>query len=303
MDNGIGERQNSAENLRLLAAQRAFYSRAKRIAAVQAWAAGLCPIVGAVLTALRPEADVWAAMIGVGTALADTAWLDPGQAELRKCGANAQEAFDTAVFLLEPNEALKGACPTHEEIYEAAKANAGSKVGSLLDWYPKKAAEVSLAHGRLVCQRTNLWWDSKLRRRYRGWVIGSVVVVSVLSVCLGLAEQWSMHRFMLAVVAPLFPAIMWAIRECKRQKDGAADLDRLRGYTEQLWDRASKNTISDEELTLRSRELQDAVLVGRRERAVVFDWIYSRLRRKQEEQMNVGADVMVAELRNGATKD
>ena len=302
MDNGIGSRQNSPENLKLLAAQRVFYSRAKKIAAVQAWMAGVCPVFGAVLTALRPEADVWAALIGVGAALADTAWLDPRQAEYRKCGANAQEAFDSAVLQIGTNEALKGACPTHEEIHEAAKQNVGSKTGSLVDWYPKKATELSLAQGRLICQRTNLWWDSELRRRYRGRVIACVGFVSVFAVCVGLAEQWTIRRLVLAVGAPLFPAVMWAIRECKRQKDAAAELDRLRGYTEQLWDRVSNNTISEEELTQCSRNLQDAILVGRRERAVVFDWIYRRLRRQHEEQMNVGADDMAAELANRAIR-
>lgn len=298
MDNGIGTRQNSPANLKLLAAQRVFYSRAKKIAAVQAWMAGLCPVFGAVMTAFRPEADVWAAMIGVGAALADTAWLDPKQSEYRKCGANAQEAFDSAVLQLGTNEALKGACPSHEEIHEAAAQNVGSKTGSLVDWYPKKATELSLAQGRLICQRTNLRWDSELRRRYRGWVIASVVLVSVFAVCLGLAEHWSMRRLVLAIIAPLFPALMWAIREWKRQKDASADLDRLRGYTEQLWSRVTKNTISEDELTQCSRNLQDAILVGRRERAVVFDWIYRRLRRQHEEQMNIGADAMASELTN-----
>jgi hypothetical protein len=298
MDNGIGSRQNLPANLKLLAAQRVFYSRAKKIAGVQVWMVGLCPVFGAILTTLKPEADVWAAVIGVGAALADTAWLDPKQAEYRKCGANAQEAFDSAVLQLEPNEALKGACPTHEEIHHAAMENVGSKTGSLIDWYPKKASELLLAQGRLICQRTNLWWDSELRRRYRGWVMASVVFLSVVGICTGLAEQWSMRRFVLAIVAPLFPALMWAIRECKRQRDAAADLDRLRGYTEQLWSRVSNNAISDDELTQRSRELQDAILVGRRERAVVFDWIYSLLRRQHEEQMNIGADAMASELSN-----
>jgi hypothetical protein len=249
MDNGISSRQNSPENLQLLTAQRLFYSRAKLIAAVQASMAGLCPVVGVVLTTIKPEADVWVAIAGIGAALADTAWLDPKQTELRKCGANTQELFDCAVLQLEGNEALKGNCPTHEDIYEAAELHPPSKAQLLLDWYPKKASEVPLAQGRLICQRTNLWWDSKLRRRYRGWIIAAVTAVSGVGVCVGVAEQWSVGRFVLAVLAPLFPALMWAIRESKRQKDGAADLDRLREYAEQLWRSVSKNTISEDELT------------------------------------------------------
>lgn len=303
MDNGIRSRQNLPENIQLLAAQRAFYSRAKMFAASQASIAGLCPLLAAVLTTLKPELDVWAAVVGIVVALADTVWLDPRQAELRKCGANTQELFDCAVLKLEENLALKGACPTHEDIYEAAERCPQSTADLLMDWYPKGAAEVPLAQGRVICQRTNLWWDSKLRRRYRGWIIAAVAVVSGLAVCLGVAEQWRMDRFVLSVITPLLPPVMWAIRECKRQEAGAADLDRLREYTEQLWQRVSKSIISEKELTQCSRDLQDAILVGRRERAVVFDWIYSWLRNSQEDQMNVGADSMVAELYNNQTSD
>jgi hypothetical protein len=91
---------------------------------------------------------------------------------------------------------------------------------------------------------------------------------------------------------------MWAGREYKRQTDGAAELDRLRDTAERLWNHMLKSGISEAEIESSARPLQDAILVGRRERATVFDWIYSRLRKKQEDQMNVGAETMIQEIRN-----
>ena len=54
------------------------------------------------------------------------------------------------------------------------------------------------------------------------------------------------------------------------------------------------------EATSRSRELQNAILLCRRTNPFVFDWIYWRSRRDYEEQMNVGAENMVAQV-NTAT--
>ena len=297
MSNGIGDRQNTPDNLQLLAAQRSFYAKAKRLAAIQAGLAAMVPIIAAAMTAFRPKTAGWAAIIAIVSALADTWFLDPKQSEWRKCGANTQEKFDCAVLLIAHNEALEGTCPTPEEIFEAEQEYRPDPKAPLPDWYPKKATELPLALGRLVCQRTNLWWDSKLRRRYRGWVVITVVIISAASFLFGFAKHWSLEQFVLAVVAPLLPALMWAGREYKRQTDGAAELDRLRDTAERLWNHMLKSGISEAEIESSARPLQDAILVGRRERATVFDWIYRRLRKKQEDQMNVGAEKMIQEIR------
>lgn len=297
MNNGIGDRQNTADSLQLLAAQRVFYTRAKRLAAIQAWLAALVPIVAAVMTALWPKAAGWAAILGIGAALADTWFLDPKQSEWRKCGANTQEKFDRAVLVIAHNEALEGSCPSPEEIFEAEQEYRPNPKVPLSDWYPKKATELPLALGRLVCQRTNMWWDSKLRRRYRGWVVITSVTITAASFLFGFAKHWSLEQFVLAVLAPLFPALMWAGREYKRQTDGATELDRLRDTTERLWNHMLQSSVSEVEIESSARPLQDAILVGRRERATVFDWIYGRLRKKQEEQMNVGAEKMIQDIR------
>lgn len=301
MNNGIGDRQNMRENLQLLAAQRVFYAKAKRLAAIQAWLAAMVPVVAAAITTVDPKTAGWAAIIGIAAAMADTLLLDPKQSEWRKCGANTQEKFDCAVLVMPRNEALEGGCPTPEEVFEASQGYRPNPKAPLPDWYPKKATELPLALGRLVCQRTNLVWDSKLRRRYRGWVVVAVVIISAASFLFGFTKHWSLEQFVLAVGAPLFPALMWAGREYKRQTEGAADLDRLRNATEHLWSHMLKSVLSEADIESSARPFQDAILVGRRERTTVFDWIYHRLRKKQEEQMNVGAEEMIREIQTRRT--
>jgi len=125
----------------------------------------------------------------------------------------------------------------------------------------------------------------------------SVVIACVL--LLGLINGISLQKFVLAMVAPLLPALVWARREYRRQKDTALRSDRLRAYGESLWEQVIKNRVDESEVSKRSRELQDAILIRRQESAPVFDWIYKLLRSEHEEQMNIGAQKMVDEVIQG----
>jgi SMODS-associating 4TM effector domain len=299
MDNGIIARQNSPANIRLLAAQRSLYSRAKWVATVQACVAGLTPLAGATAVAANPHLDVWAAFAGIVVALFDTAWLDPWQSRLRNLAANVQEAFDCEVLQLPWNDVLAGRRPSPEDIYEAAEGYKPSSAAPLEDWYPQAAAALPLYQGRLICQRTNCWWDSKLRRRYSNWVVAAMSFLSVSVVAIGMLNGISLQKFVLAVMAPLLPAALWATREWQRQRETAVESDRRKEYSESLWDQVVRAEVAEPEVSTRSRQLQDSILVLRRESALVFDWVYRCLRGKHEEQMNVGAERMVHEIGHG----
>lgn len=298
MDNGITSRQNSPENIRLLAAQRCLYSRAKGLAAVQVFLAGLTPVVGAIAVALKPDTDTWAAFAGIIVAFVDTIWLDPKQKRLRNLAASVQEHFDCTVLQLTWNAALAGRHPSPEDIHEAAEAHTPSSAAPLEDWYPHAVNAVPLYQGRLICQRTNCWWDSKLRQRYCNWIFGTVFVLSTCVFALGLLNGISLQKFVLAVMAPLLPAGLWAAREWRRQSETALESDRQKEDSESLWGQVVRGEVAEPEVSRRSRELQDAILVRRRGNAPVFDWVYRRLRSKQEDQMNVAAEVMVNQIRH-----
>lgn len=298
MDNGITSRQNSPENMRLLAAQRCLYSRAKRLAAIQVFLAGLTPVAGAIAVALKPDADTWAALAGMIVAFVDTIWLDPKQKRLRNLGASVQEHFDCNVLQLPWNAALAGRHPSPEDIHDAAEGHTPSSVAPLEDWYPRAVSALPLYQGRLICQRTNCWWDSKLRQRYCNWIFGMVFVLSASVFASGLMNGMSLQKFVLAVMAPLLPAALWAAREWRRQSETAVESDRQKEDSESLWGRCVRGEVAEPEVSRRSRELQDAILVRRRGNAPVFDWVYRRLRRKQEDQMNVAAEAMVNEVQH-----
>ncbi len=150
MDNGIISRQNLAGNISLLAAQRSLYSRAKKLAGVQAFVAGITPVVGAIAVAINPSVDVWAAFVGIVVAFFDTAWLDPRQSKLRTLAAKVQEEFDCNVLQLPWNDALAGRHPSPEDIHEAAGEHTPSSAAPLENWYPRAVASLPLYEGRLI---------------------------------------------------------------------------------------------------------------------------------------------------------
>jgi hypothetical protein len=227
----------------------------------------------------------------------DVVVLDPWQERRREIAASIQEQFDCEVLDTPWNDALAGANPSVEDIHEAATAYVVDPRAPLEDWYPVVVDALPLYQSRLICQRTNCWWDSKLRRRYSTVILGTLGAVSITVVALGLINGMTLEKLILAVIAPLSPAVQWGIREVYRQRDAAASLDRLKDHGRQLLDRLVAGTLTEGEASSLSRQLQDAILVRRRENPFVFDWIYRLLRKQYEEQMNVGAQAMVDEIR------
>ena len=90
--------------------------------------------------------------------------------------------------------------------------------------------------------------------------------------------------------------MIWALRECNRQAATIELLDRLNDEVKKFLVRA-RSGATEQEISMRSRELQDAIFNHRASSPLIFDWVYNLLRRRMEEQMNAGADQLVSELR------
>lgn len=166
----------------------------------------------------------------------------------------------------------------------------------LINWYPLAVKELPLYLARLVCQRTNLWYDSALRKRYRRVILTGCVVLIAGAGFISLAIDHTMTTFVLSTLAPMTPVMIWALRECNRQVATIEVLDRLNDEVKKLLGRA-RSGASEQEISMRSRELQDAIFNHRSSSPLIFDWVYNFLRSRMEEQMNAGADQLVNELR------
>jgi SMODS-associating 4TM effector domain len=86
-----------------------------------------------------------------------------------------------------------------------------------------------------------------------------------------------------------------SIRQFDDNREHAKSADRLKEYSEDMWDSAMNGRITPEELTIESRRLQDAVFNNRRTSPLIFDWVYQRLVTRHEKEANKGADTLVEE--------
>ena len=296
----ISTTQNLLPNIQRIAAQRYLYSRAKRLSAIQALLAGATPVAGAVAVALSTEAQPWVALAGILVLFLVTLWLDPWKDRLREAAANIQEDFDCAVLNLPWNELLAGRRPDAAEVHEAAKKDRPAPEAPLKHWYPTIIDSLPLHQARVICQWTNCQWDSKLRHRYGVALQVTLYLIGAFVFGLGLLTGMDLQKFVLAVAVPLSPTLVLGIREIRRQGKAATALDRLKDFGESLWKGLVQGGVMEREATIRSRNLQDAILRHRRTNSLIFDWVYRGLRQDYEEEMNIGAEAMVAQMNDRA---
>lgn len=304
MLNDIAIKQNTQQQLERLAAQRYLYSRAKSVLGIQLVLDLLSPLVLATIVAFVPSFDAYAAFIGVLVGVTDLL-LESYESSHKRRAADIQEIFDCDVLELECRDLQVRRRPITEIIMEAARdyKRNNPNYSDLIDWYPPVVEKIPLYLARLVCQRINCWWDSQLRRRYVG-----VVVIVLLFLCasvfaIGLINGLTVAKLFLAVIFPLLPTFIWAYREIKGQTEAASEKDELRKYAEELWEDAMHKRLLVEEIDKKSRNLQDEIYYNRRSNPFILDWFYKRLRRKNEEFMNRGAEELVTEALHSLGKN
>jgi hypothetical protein len=297
--NAITVEQNTEKQLLRLAAQRQLYATAKKVLVFHVLLSGPLAVATAFLGLVYPSAKGYVALWGVLVVLCDIFWLTPLQKRLKSSAAGIQEQFDCDVLSLPWNDLKAGKRPDPELVKEQSEKYArwAHTMPSLNDWYPPEVGDLPSHIGRIVCQRSNCWWDAKQRRRYAASIIAIITVVFAVVLILALGNGFTVEDFVLKVLAPVSPALLLGIRQYLEHTDAAARLDKLKEHAEKLWNEALSGKKSQAYLTTAARGLQDEILEGRRRSPLVFDVIFKRLRRDYEIQMNHGAAELVAEAR------
>lgn len=295
--NNINKEQNTNKQLERLAAQRQLYSDAKKIFILHILLSVPVVLLWSIAIAWRQELKVYAAFYGVILTLADITLLIPLQKNIKEKAAKIQELFDCDVLKLEWRRFKIGIKPDGESISEACKnyLTQYKNYAALKSWYPSGLEKLPLQFARIICQRTNCWWDAKLRRRYANLMIAMGLTLTIIVFLIGLIGGMSLEKFILAVFIPLLPVFVLSIREYKENNECAQAVDSLKEHSEKLWEKTLAHRADRKELENDSRFLQDEIYDRRRNGPLVFDWIYRFLRTSFEEQMNVGAKELVKE--------
>jgi hypothetical protein len=294
MPNNIPQLQNSDRSLRLLVTQRNLYGWAKTVSVIQIILVVALPGILLIIDHLSPACSTWSAFAGVLIAVLDTAAINPIKEHMTEKGAAVQELFDCEVLGLEWPE-LVTSKPDREDI----AINASPKEVSLLkDWYPVIVGGLPHAVGRIICQRSNCWWDGKLRRFYGGGITAFWFVVLVLVGLIAIEEHLTFENFMVSLLTPVLPLILWGIREVRLQREAADRSDRLKSFGDQLWGQVMQHTLNDDAMRVQSRKFQDEIFQRRSRSPLVFNWFYFLFRNRFESQMQNSAADMAEQARS-----
>ncbi|MBU8900820.1 hypothetical protein KRR26_34970 [Corallococcus sp. M34] len=285
----IAIRQNFAENLERLAAQRVLYSRGKL-------ARGASAFMGTLLAIASIPTALFCPTLSAGLSLAALLWtfvelilVDGVEDKNRQMAALIQEDFDTQVFGLAWNPAL-GARPIPETIVDAGRSGKGDE--RLKGWYPDlsmlpRPLEI------LACQRTCVVWDHRARGEYQLLLTITALALVVAAITAGVATGQSLSNFLVGFAVPIVPALQHCIKTIKAHRRAHAAQDLLSGDIDMLWTEGvkSKGRLSD----LKLRQVQDRLLLYRREQPAVPDYLYWRQRSRYEVAMRETAQRLIKE--------
>jgi len=291
----IAQDQNSDEQIMQLAAATRIYTRAKKVLAAQFMLTIPAGLGTAIIAEQLPALKQWTTTFSFAVALLDALFLERYQSHLKRCGAKIQEAFDCAVLKL-PWRKLKVGDPVDTEIVRdegKSYLRKHADKSHLENWYPPVVSSLPLPLARFICQRANCWWDANLRRKYSLGLKLILVLLTISVVVCGLEAHQTLGQLVLSLIAPLSPALLWGIREIRKQNESAEALDKLRGQIEQTWSTALQRALAFDAAEQASIEIQNEVFDRRSRHPLIFNWINRLVRTKQQTAMNEKAQELV----------
>ena len=290
--NNIPSTQNELKHLQQLAAQRELYTSAKTYQLFQFLVNLLIPILLSVLILEWAFLIPYAALYGIVAAMLDPLFFDTAIQRRREKAAKVQELFDCEVLELKNSPLKMSTADMIEEVLVEYDAHSKirTNIEKIKDWYPKAIEVLPMHIARLVCQRTNCYWDSRLRKRYANFIRYFGICTFILFLFIGLISNKSFPQIVL-IASGLLPFIQFSLKQYKDQSEAAKRLDKLVNYAKEIWENDLNKSIN--EIDELSRRLQDEIYVHRSKSPLILNFIYKRFRKKDEKIMNNTADALV----------
>ena len=296
--NNIPQEQNTPHQLERLAAQRQLYSDAKNIQNINIILSIPSVIIWSILIAFFPSLQIYAALWGLSVTLLEQAIFSHSQKNLQEKAAKIQQLFDCDIFELDWSQLCSGSRPEPELIVSSSAKyrKKDPNYSNLKDWYQVSVGQLPIHEASLICQRSNIWWDAKQKLRYCKLILFGLIAITIIVFLVGLVGGLTLEKFVLAIVIPLLPAFIFTIRQYIENKQAATRLDNLRENSENIWQQVINRRITPQELERESYILQNQIYDNRRLSPLIFDWLYYRLKKQNEVEMNKGAETLIKEL-------
>lgn len=279
----MGERQNESGALRLLVAQRRVYSVAKRWQAARTIGVVGLGLVAPIVVILWPgTAAIVGACAGAWLFLSRTLFTYVANRLMERAAAT-QDEFDRRIFGMEARP-RRSAALTPEDLARAGgdddEVRRRARAGKLLDWYVFPAAATP-RQAVASAQRANLSYSKRLIDVAGvlaiSITVGWVSLAAVISLVMGL----DLATFLLGVAFPLLPALLDAAQHSYELRRSGRERAELAEVIE-----AAIPLEPDEGMI---HEWQERIFELRRTSPWVPDWLYWRLRSRNENAMKIVA--------------
>jgi hypothetical protein len=134
----------------------------------------------------------------------------------------------------------------------------------------------------------------RVRKKYTEILVAAAGLLLFTLPLVGLYQSLKLDDVILTMCLPALPLAAYVLREHRKQKDTIETLTTLKSEAEKVWEKALAGTSFDE-LTTNSRALQDAIYRHRASNPLVFDWLYNKLRNREEGLTRHAVEKLVAE--------
>lgn len=303
--NQITTVQNSERQLARLAAQRELYSSAKKFYLIESIGSIIIPLILTFISTFFTNISIYSALYGIGFYLLDSLVIELLITERKTKAAKIQELFDCDVLEMEKSPFKAVADVTVEDVlaYYDAHKKIETNIEKIKDWYPKEVEELDIRVARLICQKMNYAWDSRLRKTYSNF-LKSVVVILVIIIIVGITLGRLPGEQVPLILAGILPLFRFCIKLFEDNRNATEKLIKLNGYFDGLWARIIENSIDEKELDESARHIQNEIYDFRIKNPLIPDAFYKFFKDKDESLMARSAENLITQLKekNGRNK-
>jgi len=296
--NTIPEKQNQESNLKLLAAQRQLYSEAKFFQILSFILSFPVTLVISFLTSFVVWLQPYSVLYGILISILELTFLSKKQKDNQEKAAQIQQEFDCNVLELNWHKLNCGNKVDREIIQEFNKKykSKNNNYSDLEDWYSCSIINAPILYARLICQRSNIWWDSQLRIRYANTFFITFIIFTFIIFIIGCVRNFNFQTF-IVIIGQLAPSIIFTYRQYNDNKEAAEKLNLLKNRAEIFIEKTKEGHLRKEALEKESYQLQNQIYNNRRLNPPIINWFYTRLRNENEESMNIAVEDLVEDLK------
>ncbi|GAB3910608.1 S-4TM family putative pore-forming effector [Mucilaginibacter boryungensis] len=283
-------RQNEEANIDRLCAQKQLYIEAKKIFMLQIILTVpvtiLLSLVKIILfTVFNIDISAYVLVYGISLTLIDLIVINLVINDFKLSAAKIQELFDCSVYDLEWNKFCAGKKPNQEIInkYSGKFKLSGRPESKLKDWYPIELANQTPTKTIVLCQKTNLNYDTSIRKRFRSNTLIVAFVTLLILIVFALFNGFSVKDFITQIACSFLPVFVLTAKIVIEQNKTLKNSEELRNNIEGILD--DEDNITRKEI----RSIQDKLYTSRKDSALIPEFFYDKIRDKLEVEMHHNA--------------